>query len=98
RVEDPVVDETTPITDPDIYGLTKLIGEKLVGDPTATFRSIAIRLPGVVGPGSVRNWLTNVVAAAKEGREIDIYNPTASFNNAIHVADLARFVANLLHA
>jgi hypothetical protein len=51
----------------------------------------------VIGPNSVRNWLTGILAAAKEGREISIYNPDAKYNNAVHVADLSQFIGGLLH-
>ena len=63
---------------------------------TAGLRSVSIRLPGVVGPNSVRNWLTGVIERAKAGQDITVYNPDAPFNNAIHVDDLAAFVADLV--
>jgi nucleoside-diphosphate-sugar epimerase len=50
----------------------------------------------VLGKGSVRNWMTNVLADAREGKELTVFNPEAPFNNAIHVSDLAKFVAGLL--
>jgi len=92
------VDETTPICDPDVYGSTKFIGEALVRDLSGQGHcsAIMLRLPGLIGPASHRNWLSNVVEAARLGSEIAIYNPDAPFNNAIHVADLCRFVVDLI--
>lgn len=90
----PEVDETTPIVNPDAYGMTKYLGELLLGE-TAGLRSLSIRLPGVVGPNSVRNWLTGVTERAKAGEDITVYNPDALFNNAIHVDDLSTFVADM---
>jgi UDP-glucose 4-epimerase len=91
-----VVDEATPIIDPDAYGLTKRLGEEMLKDAADSFPSLSMRLPGVIGRGSVRNWLTSVMEAARAGREITVFNPDAPFNNAVHVADLGEFVCNLL--
>ena len=96
RVEMAVIDETTPVLDPDVYAQTKRMSEELVAAAENTFSSLAIRLPGVIGRRSVRNWLTGVLAAAREGREIAVFNPTTPFNNAVHVTDLSRFVCKLL--
>jgi UDP-glucose 4-epimerase len=90
----PVVDETTAVVNPDVYGMTKYLSEVMLRD--LGLRSMAIRLPGVLGPNSVRNWLTNVLAAAQGGRDIACYNPQAPFNNAVHIKDLCDFVENLL--
>lgn len=95
RISAPVVDETTPIHGPDIYGRTKREAEELVAAEN-TFGSLALRLPGIIGRGSVRNWLTRVLAAAREGRDVTVFNPATPFNNAVHVADLTRFVAGWL--
>ena len=90
----PVVDETTPIVNPTLYGVTKYQGEAIVRE--APLRSLSIRLPGVIGRASVRNWLTGVVHAAKHGQTIALYNPEGLFNNAIHIDDLCRFTAHLV--
>jgi nucleoside-diphosphate-sugar epimerase len=89
-----VVDETTPIINPDIYGMTKYLGEAMLRE--LPLRSMSIRLPGVIGPNSVRNWLTNVLAAAQLDRDIACYNPQAPFNNAVHISDLCEFVTCLV--
>jgi nucleoside-diphosphate-sugar epimerase len=94
RIEGGTVDEATPVRDPDVYGKSKLEGETLVCG--GAFRSLAIRLPGVLGPGSVRNWLTGVLEKARAGRDIEVFSPHAPFNNAAHVSDLADFVCGLV--
>lgn len=97
RIDSPVVDERTSLVDPDIYGLTKRIGEILLAECQGTaMRSLAIRLPGVIGRGSVRNWLTSVLARARDGSDIPVFNQDEPFNNAAHVDDLACFVGDLL--
>jgi len=90
------VDESTPIINPGIYGATKRLGEQLLQSESRCLPSISIRLPGVIGPKSVRNWMTQVLLAARDGREIEAYNPQALFNNAAHVEDIVNFVSQLL--
>ncbi len=96
RIETAVIDETTPSINPTPYAQTKRMAEELIASAENTFSSLAIRLPGVLGRASVRNWMTNVLAAAREGREIRVINPKTPFNNAVHVTDLSRFVCQLL--
>jgi nucleoside-diphosphate-sugar epimerase len=96
RIEASVVDETTAVRDPDIYGQAKRQAEELVARKENGFCTLALRLPGIIGRGSVRNWLTNVLAAAREGHDITVFNPRTPFNNAVHVADLTRFIAHWL--
>jgi UDP-glucose 4-epimerase len=96
KIATAVVDESTPISNPDAYGLTKYLGEIMLREAAPSLRSLSIRLPGVIGPASVRNWLTQVLAAAKETREISYYNPAGPYNNAIHIKDLCRFIEAVL--
>ncbi len=96
QVSVPVVDETTPIVDPDIYGATKRICEELVAEQADRYRALSIRLPGILGRGSVRNWMTGVFDRAKAGDDISVFKPDAPFNNAVHVDDLCAFVADTL--
>jgi nucleoside-diphosphate-sugar epimerase len=90
----PVVDETTSIVNPNVYGVTKYAGERMLRE--TPFRSLSIRLPGVLGRASVRNWLTGVLHAAKHGDTIALYNPENKFNNAIHINDLCGFAADII--
>lgn len=96
RIVVDTVDEHTPIIDPDAYGASKWLGEQVLAEEAERFSSICLRLPGVVGPASVRNWLSTVLAKARAGEPIEYYNPDARFNNAVHVDDLAAFVSALL--
>jgi nucleoside-diphosphate-sugar epimerase len=75
--------------------LSKLLAERLVkGGGFA--RSLAIRCPGILGPGSVRNWLSESLRKAKRGEDIRIFNADAPYNNAVHVDDLTDLVVRLL--
>ena len=93
-ITSPKVDETTPIVNPDVYGASKLICEQMIAE--APFSSLSIRLPCVVGIGAKRNWLSKITGQIRAGETLDVFNPTALFNNVIHVDDLAGFIIGLI--
>jgi len=96
EVVEEVLDEETPIRNPSPYGLTKLICEEILRGESMSMRSLAIRLPGVIGRKSMRNWLSRSLVAAYAGEDIKAFNADAPFNNAVHVADLCNFSGGLL--
>jgi nucleoside-diphosphate-sugar epimerase len=99
RIAVDVVDPDTPINDPSAYGRSKLAGERLLAGLCQTrpsLRALSIRLPGVVGVGSHHNFLSDTITHLFAGRRVDVRNPDALFNNAIHIDDLADFVAIVL--
>lgn len=91
-----VVDEDTAIVNPNIYGMTKYIGEKLLRE-SSDISVIAIRLPGVLGKGASTPWLANVMDKLRKGRKIEIYNHESLFNNIVHVDDLEIFIKHLIN-
>ncbi len=96
EVNTEVLNEQTPIRNPGPYGLTKLLCEEMLKAESPSLRSLAIRLPGIIGRGSTRNWLSRSLAAALTGGPIKIFNADAPFNNAVHITDLCRFLIGLL--
>jgi UDP-glucose 4-epimerase len=90
------IDEATPIGDPDLYGTTKRLAEMLFADVADGIDTVALRLPGVLGPGAHRHWLARMLDDARAGREISIFNPDAVFNNAAYTSNLASFVVRLV--
>jgi UDP-glucose 4-epimerase len=88
-VTTPVVDEATLIVDPDAYGVTKLLGELMLKDVADRLPGLALRLPGVVGPGAQRNWLSGVAAKLMRGETIGAFHLDRPFNNAAHAVDIA---------
>jgi nucleoside-diphosphate-sugar epimerase len=95
-IEAAEVDEATPIRDPDVYGASKYLGERMLCDRRERLPGLALRLPGVVGRGARRNWLAGTAERFRRGEAAAVFNPDAAFNNAVHVADLAAFVARVL--
>jgi nucleoside-diphosphate-sugar epimerase len=91
-----VVDERTAIVNPDAYGASKRLGELLLAERAERLACLSIRLPGVVGPGSHRNWLSGVAARLRAGETVRAFHLDAPFNNAAHIADLAALVSRVL--
>jgi nucleoside-diphosphate-sugar epimerase len=99
RITAEVVDRGTPIQEPGAYGCSKLIVENLLaelGQAHPGLRALSIRLPGVVGPGSHDNFLSDTMARLAAGGTADVRNPDGLFNNVVHIDDLARFADTLL--
>jgi nucleoside-diphosphate-sugar epimerase len=95
-VEASCVDEQTAILNPGSYGASKLLGEMMLEEYGSVFSSVALRLPGILGPGARDPWLARVLRAARAGQPVTIYSPDTRFNNAVHVDDLGTFVDGLL--
>jgi nucleoside-diphosphate-sugar epimerase len=92
----PVLTEAEPSVDVDAYGLTKLLGEKLLQEAAGTLPSLSIRLPAVIGRGSKRNWPSEALRKLKAGEPLNYFNPDAPFNNAVHERDVAALVGAAL--
>jgi len=92
----PVVDEGTPILNPGPYGVSKLVSEMLMRDLAKETDSIALRLPGVLGRGASRHWLSTLTERARNGCDLRVFNPESPFNNAVHIDDLNDLIERLL--
>lgn len=95
RIDTAWLNEHTGIRDPDLYGLCKAANEALLADQQE-IAGIALRLPGVVGPGARDNWLNRTIAAAARHAPLALYNADAPFNNLLHIADLTAFIGALI--
>ena len=92
------LDETYPITNPDDYGLTKYVAERLFAEAEG-LQCVALRLPGILGKGAHRAWIPSLLQEVKHGRrDAGIYSPASMFNNAAHVEEISRFVWLLLNS
>lgn len=90
-----IVDEATGSREPTPYGASKLAAEEALREAAPELASISLRAPGIVGPHAHGNWLARSRDAFRTGAPVTISNPNFSFNNAVHVDDLARFVTAL---
>jgi nucleoside-diphosphate-sugar epimerase len=78
------------------YGQAKSVCERLLYGVATQLPSIAIRPPGIIGPGAVGNWVAATAARIQAGERIKVFNPSAPFNNCVHVADLADLLVRLI--
>jgi nucleoside-diphosphate-sugar epimerase len=94
----PIVSETTDIINPDPYGLTKYMGEQIFLDKLnePDYRALAIRLPSVLGKNAPDHWLSQVLTKAMANEDINIFNPSSLFNNAVYIDDLIDFILNTI--
>lgn len=97
-IHEPYLQETYPITNPDDYGLTKYLAERLFAE-TEGLSCVALRLPGILGKGAHRAWIPTVLHRVLEGdHKATIYSPSSLFNNAAHVREISEFVWLLLNS
>jgi UDP-glucose 4-epimerase len=89
------LDEATLLNQPELYGATKYVAELAMREAATSVPSLCVRLPGVVGQGYFTPWLGQVVQAASRQEPIRLYNPTALFNNVVHLAELRRFILHV---
>ena len=95
---EPHLQETYPITNPDDYGLTKYVAERLFAEAEG-LSCVALRLPGILGKGAHRAWIPTVLRRVMQGdHEAAIYSPSSLFNNAAHVREISEFVWLLLNS
>ena len=81
--------ENSIIDNPSIYGLSKLIAEKIILD---NFPAIILRLPSIIGLGT-HGWINSVVYKLKKNKEITLSN--YKFNNFMHASELPNIVFKL---
>lgn len=96
RIEQDVVDEATPVRDPDAYGASKLIAEQRLAELGGTVSTLALRLPGIIGPGAHRHWLASVASRLRAGEPVRAFHLDRPFNNAAHIDDIAALVLTVL--
>lgn len=82
EIRDSVVTEETCMTNADLYGMTKYLGEKILEEGIPT---VSIRMPGVIAVGS-HGWINSVYHKLKKNELIKVYN--APYNHLIHAFDI----------
>ena len=86
--------ENSPHNNPDDYGLTKYVAEKLVRDSGIPYYTLI--LPGVVGMNCRDNWIMNTAQTLYSNQTLVYYNGQGMFNNILEVQDLCQFINKLL--
>lgn len=88
------VREDSDRVNPDLYGSTKFLAEKIIEEKMP--EALSLRLPGLLGPGARGVWLADIAARLKADQPVKVYSPQFATGNFVHVDDLARFVERLL--
>ena len=96
EIKAPVVDENTEKRNVSLYGISKILSERILFDASEILPSISFRLPGVIGHGAKGVWLAKIIEKAKKNDTIEICHPDFLFNNSVHVSDLAKFIMTLV--
>ena len=91
-----VVNHSTTVNNPEPYGATKYLGERLLASGADTIPTVSIRLPSVIGRGAQHAWIPTIVERLISGTDVPYYNPTAAFNNAVHVGELSTLILRIL--
>lgn len=91
-----VLSDASASVDPEDYGKTKIICEKMLVDVADRLPSVAFRPPGIIGAGAGGNWIASVAAKIVAGKDITFFNADAPFNNCVHIADLGALAIRLL--
>ena len=76
-----------------VWSFQKLKSENIIIKKGKKINSISLRLPGVIGYKSKRNFIINYINFKKI---IKIFNPKEMFNNTIHVDKLCEFISSLI--
>uniref|UniRef100_A0A7C2BKC3 NAD-dependent epimerase/dehydratase family protein n=1 Tax=Thermosphaera aggregans TaxID=54254 RepID=A0A7C2BKC3_9CREN len=91
------VSERDPVNPLSPYGLSKLVGEQILGNYSRIYglKHVSLRLFNVYGPGQnpsyagvISRFLTNAI----EGKSLEIYGDGFQTRDFIHVEDVARVV------
>jgi len=88
------VAEKDCIVDPDIYGVSKLFGEKLLSE--TSLNVLCLRLPAVLGLKNKTNFLSRCYAKLKNNEDVELTNQDRPFNNFISIKNIFDFLKNLV--
>ncbi len=89
-----VLREDSPHNDPEDYGLTKYMAEKMVRNSKIPYYILI--LPGVVGKGCKDIWIMKAAKAIYSNKALNYYNGQGIFNNILEIGDLCQFIVKLL--
>lgn len=93
---DEVINEESDRINPDMYGQTKYVAERMLAD-CKTVQGISLRMPGIIGPGARGIWITNTINRLRKGDEVCIYSPDFVTTNFVDVRCLFSFISILVN-
>lgn len=96
NVQVPLLTEGTPVKNPDFYGATKYLGERLLKEYSTDFPITILRLPAILGPNYFIPWIGRVLLRAFKDEPIDIFDGNKPFNNVTDVQEISRLIRLLI--
>ncbi len=84
--------ESDGFVEPDMYGISKMAGEKILS--SSPLKVLSIRLPAVLGYRNRTNLLSRCYQKLKNNERLEISNPDRLSNNFITIGSLFRFLAD----
>jgi nucleoside-diphosphate-sugar epimerase len=97
EVHEDLLTENLPVRNPNMYGLTKYVGEGIVSTLKSDVSTYVLRLPGVVGSGAKQNFLARTKLAAQSGHVFEVAGGDNFYNHVVHVSDLAALIKIIIH-
>lgn len=93
------VNECSDRINPDDYGMTKYLCERMLEDSHIANR-IVIRLPRTLGKGCDLSypWIPKVTGQMLRNEDVYYMNPDLMYNNMLYVDDLSKFLLHILDA
>lgn len=91
------VNVQSDMINPDDYGMTKYLCERLLEDSHIANR-IVIRLPRTLGKGCDLSypWIPKVTGQMLKNEDVYYVNPNLMYNNMLYVDDLSKFILHIL--
>jgi len=93
-----IINENSSFSKPDLYGLSKRIGEfsfKKISKEK-NIKVIILRLSTVVGKNCHSTFLSRLSEDIKKKKEINIFNPKSYYNSCIHISNLNIIINKLI--
>jgi nucleoside-diphosphate-sugar epimerase len=84
------LEEHDQIANPDIYGITKLLGEKLL--EYSPINVLCLRFPAILSLKNTNNFMSRCYLKLKNDNPIEIINPDKIFNNFISIENIFNFL------
>ena len=88
-----MVTERAVMVEPDLYGVTKYLAEKIVAESGIPY--YILRLPGVVGRVWRENFISSLFEKIAGNKNVELYNADRDFNNILDIDDLTEFIVRL---
>lgn len=90
-----VVNEKAIMINPDIYGTTKYLAEKIIIESGIPY--YILRMPGVVGRIYRKGlFIQKLIDRIRNNENVELYNINRQFNNILHIDDLINFIIVLI--